>query len=768
MASNRYRVFFVDNIIPSATNRSDAHRDLLKHALAHKLPPLDIDTSKLDSGTVYLYPSMADKLEQIATAHGLNKKTAFAGLCAAAKVSKQAEETALIMGEKAYLRTAPAGCLKDARPEQARYYKGLHAGLQDNKIVMAEASTGIGKGRAIMAAAVDMARQKGLPVIVAAPTVTIMSQLYAEFEALGVLDVNTVILPGRSEFVDDVKLIDYIEHRALLGNDFDQNQAVTDWVRQGGPNLAENALSKTMRKMGVRPAWLMDDLVKIAGDFPADDFRLTRDSDPACASEIALEAYKNKTETAANIIICTHMMLALAQKCKWTILPKPSVVFIDEAHKFEEAVAKVNSQQLSLFSLRWRLAKFKRNNNLKSGAMVSKALKQVAEINEACRQMDDTSSQNMALNTPSTADEAATFGRILAMFSNLKTQLTSKSLNDVQDIVHDRNALTAMQRAFTNTFGGERIYLVFSPTKNYPSVFAGATRMTSQLMDIWNSATGGAVLASATLYIPHHDGTMRCDYIREILSIPQHRIYQPHGGKPIEASYIYSTPVLHYPRADKWQKLCVPSLTKENKATYAQEEKAWIKAAALEIYNGPATTAKGGTLVLCTAYSQLDMLAEELMLLGVMEERITAQSRDKKLELTRAAFIERGRRGIRPILIGLGGAGTGMNIKDDTVPDERAQDDLLMTDLVILRTPIGLNRTNTMLSRIDRRGTNPIEKEALLTLKQWLGRLIRREGVTDRHIWILDGRLWLPWKGMENFTKSVRQLFAKYKKSVVF
>jgi len=48
-------------------------------------------------------------------------------------------------------------------------------------------------------------------------------------------------------------------------------------------------------------------------------------------------------------------------------------------------------------------------------------------------------------------------------------------------------------------------------------------------------------------------------------------------------------------------------------------------------------------------------------------------------------------------------------------------------------------------------------------LKQGLGRLIRRAGVKDRHIWFLDGRLWSPWPGMERFQASARLMLAEYK-----
>jgi hypothetical protein len=34
------------------------------------------------------------------------------------------------------------------------------------------------------------------------------------------------------------------------------------------------------------------------------------------------------------------------------------------------------------------------------------------------------------------------------------------------------------------------------------------------------------------------------------------------------------------------------------------------------------------------------------------------------------------------------------------------------------------------------------EKEAAFWFKQGVGRFVRRPGVQDRHLWVLDGRLW--------------------------
>lgn len=60
---------------------------------------------------------------------------------------------------------------------------------------------------------------------------------------------------------------------------------------------------------------------------------------------------------------------------------------------------------------------------------------------------------------------------------------------------------------------------------------------------------------------------------------------------------------------------------------------------------------------------------------------------------------------------------------------------------MILRVPIGLNRSSTQFTRRRALGYNAVIYEAGFLLKQCLGRLMRRQGLTDRRIWLLDGRI---------------------------
>jgi ATP-dependent DNA helicase DinG len=159
--------------------------------------------------------------------------------------------------------------------------------------------------------------------------------------------------------------------------------------------------------------------------------------------------------------------------------------------------------------------------------------------------------------------------------------------------------------------------------------------------------------------------------------------------------------------------------------------------------------------VLCTSYAQVESISEH-----IAADRLVSQREGERFSEAQKRFEALYRQGKKPVFVGVGAAWTGVDFADAQAKDGR--DDFMLTDLIIACLPVGLNRSETMLARVERTGTWAIEKEAVIMLKQGLGRLIRRSGLTDRHIWFLDGRLWLPWPGMESFTAAARRVLMEY------
>jgi CRISPR type IV-associated DEAD/DEAH-box helicase Csf4 len=149
-----------------------------------------------------------------------------------------------------------------------------------------------------------------------------------------------------------------------------------------------------------------------------------------------------------------------------------------------------------------------------------------------------------------------------------------------------------------------------------------------------------------------------------------------------------------------------------------------------------AKDAAGGTLVLCTSYADAEELGKRL---ASLKGRLITQERDDSIKALTSIFKEKARAGKRPVWLATGAAWTGLNLRDDLAVD--ASDDRILTDLVITRSPLCRNRTATHMARVSRLGFEQELLDTAFTLRQGLGRLIRREGLKRRRIWFLDGRI---------------------------
>ncbi|WP_211287209.1 hypothetical protein, partial [Halopseudomonas oceani] len=81
---------------------------------------------------------------------------------------------------------------------------------------------------------------------------------------------------------------------------------------------------------------------------------------------------------------------------------------------------------------------------------------------------------------------------------------------------------------------------------------------------------------------------------------------------------------------------------------------------------------------------------------------------------------------------------------------------MMLSDLLVTRLPVGLNRTLTHERRAQVAGFGIVAQEACWQLRQGISPLVRREGVCSRNLWVLDTRLdsKLPW--VAPFLKALR------------
>lgn len=139
--------------------------------------------------------------------------------------------------------------------------------------------------------------------------------------------------------------------------------------------------------------------------------------------------------------------------------------------------------------------------------------------------------------------------------------------------------------------------------------------------------------------------------------------------------------------------------------------------------------------MLTTSYERIRLISEAVSALG---DRLVIQSRKRGVRGAQAEFIRKAREGLRPVWLAVGPAWTGLDLRDETVP---AEQDYLLTDLAITNIPFGTNRSTTHANRSQYVRTAERDRAAL-EFKQGLGRLMRREGVSNRRLHLLDPRIW--------------------------
>ena len=742
MPNRTIPVIDVPHSLMPAKTPTDGIRSLIATALAAKLELLICDSTGMERKSIFMPPVLDFKIEAVAAERGWTYQDSVISLVTSA-LAHVAKQRGSVEEAKTGVNVPFA-----SRPGQDVYYQSIMASLQAGRVCMAEASTGIGKSRAIVAAAIACALEKKRPVVIAAPTLTILgSSLWFEYEklistGLGVSPGRTVrarFFPGASEFIDHEALSAYLEEKKSLGEPVDQ--AVEQWVWDGGRNLVETPLGKAMSLAGRPLTWLLNDLRDLATELDPDDFVLRTDKASPNTRQLLDDVRNDAVE--ADIIFCTHAMLARAQMSKWSWFPAPSVLFIDEAHLFEGIVANIYSGRLSINSLQHNTRLLKKNSTTKGLVAAAQKLElNLGRLISVIKISDDGIGTSFKLSSTSHNAEI-----LIQALVKVQDALKAKALSKLDNVSEVRTTITDVIIAMTDGIN-KTARIEYSPDRRFPSILAGKGSVGGVLGSIWKTVQGGVVLASATLSTPDIYGNSKFDYMAGVLALPTSRLDSPN---PITAPWVRTIPCLHIPNFP--EPISRPPPADRNDLS----ESVWLRNLAHQVHD-VAQKAKGGSMVLMTSYAQVKGLTEHLLDLG-LGDRVVAHNPEKKFAESEARFRVSYQEGRKPVLVALGVAWTGVDLTDKNTSTET---DFLLTDLIIGCLPIGLNRSSTMNSRIEHQGLEPLKKEALMTLLQGLGRAVRSENAVFKNIWVMDGRIWSNWPSMRTLQQSARKILEKY------
>jgi len=696
----------VQRLFPSAVSLGTAAREAIKAALAKGLTPVPPPVAGMTQTVAFISPELR---QQVLAAGSDTTPESLAGLAYAwVRAMTMAESRIDVPSDAgaAYLQAAPSGL--PLSPLQKQMWQGIATAFAANAIGLAEGSTGLGKTRVIAVAAAAAARL-GERVIVAVPTLSVMSQLAATWKALDT-EMDAVPMLGRGQFIDDFLVLEMLLENTDL--DAETREQVNAWRLLKGAADPSNPL-------GAIP-WLRESLMHAAPLFPAELCTHGAENKEApaetCYQELRAAASRARVVFTTHAMVATHIRLRQFSATGDGLLGKIDTLIVDEAHQLEQVIGDVFSDALSVFRLRTRLRSFDPAALKKARAgMAVNRLIEVADTAFASLRPTFRDNRTVVLRgneeTPAQQAQRASvkallehFGQETAALERLDADL-SRSLKALVDRLKDERAPLMVQ---------------FSPVRGYPSISIGPRSLFQPLTEFW-SGVGRAALVSATLYTPVKGG-WSAGWTRSLLAIPQERVHAlPRFIEP----WVYSSPTLHLPALD-----LVARLTPASDADTPEIQARYYDDVAKIVLEG-AATARGGMLVLCTAYAAVAEIQKRLEALG---ERLIVQKRGTAI----GRYIKQFRLTPRSVWIATGPAWTGLDLADlDCTPET----DFLLTDVMVQRLPFRMTELPLQHERFKRLGREAIRMEAAFTLRQGIGRAVRRRGSTDRRIWILDGRI---------------------------
>src|SRR5690606_19256053 len=190
------KVVRIGALAPPDSGRSKWAREHLGRAIEKQLVPAIIPGHKVVSFTATLPPHLADQIKAVSEASKLSPVATAAGLIEAS-IGLDIDEVI----DKAEPIVAPSIVgAERVRPILHKLLASTCEGLEQGKIVFAEAATGTGKGRMIAALAANAA-SKGDSVVVSAP-LAVTWQLMADLSELEeAKSFGFDLILGRANFV---------------------------------------------------------------------------------------------------------------------------------------------------------------------------------------------------------------------------------------------------------------------------------------------------------------------------------------------------------------------------------------------------------------------------------------------------------------------------------------------------------------------------------------------------------------------------------------
>lgn len=709
-----------------------AVRRLLAYALDHAMDPVP-ELAPTDTVDVVALPPL-----DIATATRLRP---IPGDSDSAKVER--------LVAAAVRNSNGPGISRDSRDSQEVLQKRLivpgTAALDAHKIALLEGSTGIGKSRVIAALAAH-ASTKG-PVVIAAPTVSVLSHLASEWALAGAAKpgMTCEVRLGTAQFVDPDRV------RVELGDakdlPDDQRAAVQDWLHREGAPTCEDVRRLAAIDPGLR--WITADLRNLAPDFPVHK----------CVLSAVCPEDNDEPDTGAraapNFLFCTHMLLAihchrLLMPTRGPILPPFGMLVMDEAHEFAGWIERAGRIEIPLMECVWLLRRGRNEGWWKQqrlGAAADRLERDTLRAIELLQRIEG----HYYVISPGT-QSGNWDNSVRRLLGGLERGLAPFADAHVDRRHPSARALETL-RGWHKSIGfardrQRRLAVVFSPAHRYPTLASGTPHTQRPLEALWKSVDA-ATLLSGTLHVRDAHGWSPA-YIARKLHIPPARLEAP---APVHARWTRDAVTVHLPSRVHADALTFPGDAPRESIKRVR----WLDAVAAVMRERILEKCQGGALVLCNSYSDIEGL--DTRLAGEYGERLISQVSSGTFGAMRQQFLSMGQGGHRPIWIATGAAWTGLDLRsplEEVLPEQ----DMAFTDLIVVRLPYHPPQAG---GKSGDWAYHSGRHDMVIRLRQGIGRLVRRAGVANRHLWCLDARViatqQLQWAGarsiLEDFPRRV-------------
>lgn len=688
------------------------------------------------------------------------------------------------------------------------------------RVFFSELGTGSGKTLLALYLSAQSAK-KGFRSWIAVPSLSIQKQFLSEFKSKFQANSKLAlsVVSGRAEFVSEARLIELIDEeeagakksrsRRECGSSEDWVGLAKEWMK----TLADKPFGADRRR------WLMDSFLASVPGYPHSDADICLTTE-AAADDFGELSYQDQFDLAdrSDIVVMTHHYLyletiarlksglsglkknesaqtllselfkghaevrSMGQKMTPTAfidlinekneiistmirpnevgrLTLPETLIVDEAHLLEENFSKAGTIKISIRRLPVLFAQQCAAKQIKTDRSISQIQKKLTRI---CASLSEASPPQtgspVLLSFSSMPSNGSSISSHIEDLASVMSEFSVVSAKDSGNSV-----LRSAQYALRQMIKGSRYNMGFfsnSPIRQYPQIHFGSTNNSAELGLLFKHlGLSRTLLLSATIYLPNVAGAWSSN--RFLLGVglkPQEAI----GYRAPQESWLTSPVTLYLPPKPSdiskdfgpGRQLLIPSNSPE-------ETKKWLsELSALSAW--VADTAKGGLLVLMTSYESAYALYNKLLLTRAdLSKRLLLskpQVGHTVPELKRQ-FIELYHGGEKPIWIAIGSAWTGLNLSD---PRISAENDNLLTDLIIGRMPYGTNRSISSEAKklSSARHIQSLE-EAGLTLKQGVGRLVRRVALPEnRRIFFADARIYS--KDRKPLMNMVNTLFRSY------